>query len=156
MEAFGGASTDDGCLAILQECIPLIFWNDKLGKNLALILRVDYELRKEIFFVLIDPPEPVIVSDHLHARNTQDFVAIGQRQRIDDRGPIDNHQAICTSNIGSAAKRIAHHSEESEQEEGDGERADGQKEAELFAKEIGDDQAAEFHAAPPAATPSSW
>src|ERR1700686_4658113 len=69
MEARGGASAGNGTHTVFQEIVPLVVRHHKLGHHFALVFRVDYELWEEVFFVLIDPAEPVIVSDGLDARN---------------------------------------------------------------------------------------
>ena len=65
---------DDRALAVLQEVSPLVVGNDEFRKNLALVFGIDDELREEIFLVLIDAAEPVIVGDRdLDARGCAGF-----------------------------------------------------------------------------------
>src|SRR5437879_9028623 len=86
------ANAYDCALAVLQEVLPFFIGNDQLGENLALIFRIDDELRKEILFVLVDAAEPVIVGNHFDAGNAQHLVAIRERNRVDDGGAVDDEQ----------------------------------------------------------------
>src|SRR5207247_2560219 len=52
----------------------------------------------------------------------------------------------------AAAEGALHHGKKREQDQSDCKRADRKHEANLLAEQIGEDQAAEFHAAPPAIT----
>src|SRR5208283_2046889 len=100
MKPFHGLGPDDSALAILHEGIPLIIGNNQFGYHLALVLGIDDELRKEILLVLIDATKPVVVRDIFHARNTQDLVAVRQRDQIDDGRTVDDYQAIRAGDVG--------------------------------------------------------
>src|SRR5262249_16645698 len=129
MEAFGGASADNGALAIFHEVGPLVIRNDQFGKDLALALRIDDELRKEILLFLVDGAEPVVVRDDFHTGNARDLVAIGKGERIDDGSAIDDDETIGSSDVCAAAEGIPHNSEKGKQEKRHGKRADGENEA---------------------------
>ncbi len=103
-EAFGGASAGDGALAVVQESFPLIVGNDHLGEDYPLIFDVDRKLREEILFVLIDAAEPVVVSDGFDAGDGEDFVAVGDGQRLNDGRAVDYHEAVCAGYFHAAAK----------------------------------------------------
>ncbi len=142
----------DGALAVLQKSIPLIVGNDQFRKDLALIFRVDHELGEEVFFFNIGPAKPVVVGDDLDAGNAEDLVAIGKRDEVDDRGAVDDDEAIRPGHIGAAVEGVAHDGKKGEQEQRDGERADGEEQANFLAKQIRPDDARKFHATPPAVT----
>src|SRR6266436_2908040 len=152
MEARGRASSGDGAHAVLQEVVPLVVRHHKLGHHLALIFRVDYKLRKEILLILINTAEPVIVRDGLDARNRKDFVAMGNRHQLRQTDAADDDQAVRAGDFRAAAEGALHHGKKREENQCDGKRSDGEDEPNLFAEEIGENQAAEFHAAPPART----
>ena len=118
----------------------------------SLIFGVDDELWKEVPFILIDAAEPVIVRNGFDAGNGQDFVAVGDRQQLHKPSTANDDQAVRACNLFPAAESALHHCQKREKEQSDGEGADGQDQANFFAKQIGEDQAAEFHAAPPAST----
>src|SRR5208282_3101358 len=117
--------------------------NDELRENLPLVFRVDHELREKVLGILIYAAEPVVVRDVLYARNTQDLVPVRQRNRIDDRGAIDGDKAIRTHHVRSPTERIVHHSQQRKQKQRHRERTDGQNQASLLAKQIGQNQSAE-------------
>src|SRR5690348_3468362 len=75
-ETLHRGGTDNCPLAILQKRAPLIVWNLEFRKNLALVLRIDNELREEILWILIYAAKPVIERNVLHAVNTQDLIAV--------------------------------------------------------------------------------
>ena len=70
-KTLGRARAHNRALAVFEEGIPLVVGNDQLGEYLALVFRVDHELREEVLFVLIDAAEPVVVGHALNARNAQ-------------------------------------------------------------------------------------
>src|SRR6516225_12468943 len=117
MKTFHGLSTDDRALAILQERIPLIIGNNQFRHHLALVLRIDNELGKEILFVLVDAAKPVVVRDVFHTRDAQDLVAVSQRDQIDDGRTVDNHQAIGAGDVSAAPKRVFDNSQKREKEQ---------------------------------------
>ena len=78
------------------------------------------------------------MGDGLDAGNAKDFVAIGERQRLNDGNAVDDHETVGTGDIGAAIESAAHDGEEREEKERDGEGADGQDEAKLFAEEVGE------------------
>ena len=81
-------------LLILYEIVPLSVGYNKFGHHLALVVHVNDKLRKEIPFVLIYAPEPMIVSHSFDTRNRADFVVVGKRQHVDEPYTIDGHQAV--------------------------------------------------------------
>ena len=87
-----GGGADNGALPVLQEVIPLIVGNDEFREHLALSLRIDDELRKEILFFLVDAAEPVVVGHIIDAGNSEYFVAIGKRDSVDDRSAVNDQQ----------------------------------------------------------------
>ncbi len=98
-EAFGKAGADHGALAVLDEVSPLVIGHDELGKDLALVFDIDDELRKEVFLILIDATKPVVVGNDLDARDAQNFVAVGKRQRLDDGDAIDDDQTVRAGDV---------------------------------------------------------
>jgi len=152
-ETLGCFCSGDGSGAIFDEIVPLIVGNAEFGKNLALIFDVNGELREEILLMLVDAAESVVVGEGLDARNAQDLVLVGNRQRLNDGNAVDDHQAVGTGDVRAAAEGALNDGKEGEQEQGNCERADGENEPYFFAKEIGENQAAEFHATPPASAP---
>ena len=60
------------------------------------------------------------------------------------RGAIDDDEPVGAGKVGAAAESAFDDGEKREKEERDGERADGQEEANFFAKEIGENQATEI------------
>ncbi len=132
MEALRGLGANDGALTVFQEGIPLVIRNDQFTENLALVFRVNDELREEILFVLVNAAKPVVVGDVFHAGDAEDFVAMSERDQIDDRSAVNNYQPIGAGDISAAAKGILDHGKERKKEQSDGERADGEKQANLF------------------------
>src|SRR6266404_7200332 len=149
-ESLRCACTGNRTLTIFQKRTPLVVRNHQFWNDLALVFRIDHELREKVLFILIDPAKPVIVCYVLHARDAQNLVAIGKRNRIDDGRPIDNHEPVRACDIGSAPERVPHHCKKREQEQRYGERANGQDQPHFFAEEICENQPGEFHATPPA------
>src|SRR5439155_13849299 len=137
-------------LAIFHKHIPLVVRNNQFWNYLALVFRIDHELRKEVFFILVDSAKPVIVRYVLHPRDAQNLVAIRKRNRIDDGRPINNHKPVRACNIRSTPERIPHHRKKCEQEQRYCERANGQNQPHLLAEKICKNQPGEFHATPPA------
>ena len=123
-EALGGLCAGDGAGAILDEVGPLIVGDGEFGENGALIFDVDGELRKEILLFLIDAAEPVVVGDGFYAGDAEHFVAIGERQRLDDRDAVDDDQAVGAGYVCATAEGAFYYGEEGEKEQGYGERAD--------------------------------
>jgi len=66
------------------------------------------------------------------------LIFVGQRQRLNDRDLINDHQAIDADQIDSAAERAVNDGQKSEEKERDNERADGQKRTELFSAQVGE------------------
>src|SRR5882724_6455090 len=149
-ESLRCARTGDRALTIFQKRIPLVVRNHQFWNDLALVFRIDHELREKVLFILIDSAKPVVVCYVLHARDAQNLVAIGKRNRIDDGRPIDNHESVRACNIGSAPERVPYHCKKREQEQRYGERANRQNQPHFFAEEICKNQPGEFHATPPA------
>ncbi len=80
-----------------------------------MILNVDHKLGEEVFLILIDTTEPVVVRDGLHAGHAQDFVAIRKGKRLNDGDAIDDDETVGTGDIRATIKRAAYHGEESEE-----------------------------------------
>src|ERR1019366_9855492 len=83
-KTFGGFRAGDGALAILSEVLPLVIGNNQLGNDLALIFDVDHVLREEVFFFLIYAAEPIVVGDRPDSGNALNFIAVGERQGLND------------------------------------------------------------------------
>src|ERR1035441_502750 len=111
-ETFGGFRAGDGALAVLYEVLPLVIGNNQLGNDLALIFDVDHVLREKVFFFLIYAAEPIVVGDRLDSGNALNFVAVGERQGLNDGYAIDHHQAIGSRDIGAAIEGSPDHREE--------------------------------------------
>lgn len=117
-----------------------------------MVFDVNDELRKEVFLILINAAKPIVVGNHFDARDPQNFVAVGKRQRLDDGDAIDDDQTIRARDVCASAKSILHNREKCEKEQGHCEGAYGEQETNFLAEKISEDQAAKFHAIPPAAT----
>src|SRR5215831_4217104 len=89
-KSLGGGGAGNGPLAVIHKVLPLVIRNAELGINLALVVHVNGELSKEISFILIHAAKPVGEGDFLHAGNAFDLLCIGERQRLDDRGAIND------------------------------------------------------------------
>src|SRR6266404_1554073 len=151
-EALCDLRADNRSLAILDEILPLIFGDDELAHHLAVVFNVNGKLREEIFLVDIYTAKPIVVGDGLNARDGQDFVAVRDGHGLNQPDAVGNDQTVGTGNFRAAAESALHHGEEHEKNQRNSEGADGQDQADLLAKEIGKDEPAEFHAAPPAIT----
>ena len=68
------------------------------------------------------------------------------RQRLNDGDLVDHHEAIDAGHVHAPIECTVHDREESKEEQRDGERADGEHGAHLFARKIRKDQRKEFHA----------
>src|SRR5208283_1959808 len=68
-KALGRAGAHDCPLAVLEKGVPLVIRHDQFGDYLALVFRVDHELREEVLLVLVDAAEPVVMGHRLNARN---------------------------------------------------------------------------------------
>src|SRR5215468_3010807 len=136
MEALHRSRADNGAFTVLQKRVPLVVWDDELGYNLPLILRIDDELREEVLLVDVGTAEPVVVRDSLDSRNAEDFVAVGKRDRIDDGSAVNDDEAIGAGEIG-AAEGVANHTQKGEEKQRDREGRDGEQQAHLLAKQVG-------------------
>src|SRR5579859_920573 len=148
-KSLGRGGAGNGSLPVLHKVLPLVFWNGKFRKNLALVVHVNGELGKEIPFILIHAAKPVGVANFLDAGDTLDLVRICQRQRLDDGRAINNDQAVGAGNVNAAAERNTHHGQNSKEEERHRERPNGKNETDLFAKQIRAYQPQKFHRTPP-------
>src|SRR2546427_7401553 len=151
-EALRGSRADDRSLAVLDEILPLIFGDDELAHYLAVVFDVNGKLREEIFLLDVYAAEPIVVGDGLDARDGQDFVPVCDGHGLNQPDAVGNHQAVGAGNLRAAAESALHHGEKHKENQSDGERADGKDQTDFLAKEIGEDEPAEFHAAPPAIT----
>src|SRR5882724_5949286 len=153
-ETLCGARADNRSLAVLDEILPLIFGHDELAHHLTVVFDVNGELREEIFLFDVHAAKPVVVGDGLHARDGQDFVPVGDGHGLNEPDAVGDHQAVSAGNLRAAAESASYHGEKHEKNQRDGEGADGEDQTDLLAKEIGEDEPAKFHAAPPAITVS--
>src|SRR6267378_2125633 len=151
-EALRDLRADNRSLAVLNEVLPLVLRHDELANYLTLVFGVNGKLRKEIFLFDVHTAKPVIVGDGLHARDRQDFVPVCDGHGLNQPDAVGNHQAVSAGNFRAAAESALHHSEKHKENQSDGERADGEDQSDFLAKEIGKDEPAKFHAAPPAMT----
>src|SRR6266403_878272 len=151
-EALRGSRADDRSLAVLDEILPLIFGDYELAHYLAVVFDVNGKLREEIFLLDVYAAEPIVVGDGLDARDGQDFVPVCDGHGLNQPDAVGNHQAVGAGNLRAAAESALHHGEKHKENQSDGERADGKDQTDFLAKEIGEDEPAEFHAAPPAIT----
>src|SRR6266404_3190672 len=151
-EALRGSRADYRSLAILDEILPLIFGHDELAHHLAVVFNVNGKLREEIFLLDVHAAKPIVVGDGLDALNRQDFVAVRDGHGLNQPDPVGNYQTVGTGNFRTAAESALHHGEKHEENQRDGEGANGKDQTNLLAKEIGEDEPAKFHAAPPAMT----
>src|SRR6478752_2340501 len=151
-KALGGGGSGNGPLPVFHKVLPLLFRNGKLRINLAPVIDVHGELGKEISLILIYAAEPVGKGDFFDAGNALDLVRVGERQRLDDRGAINDDQAVGAGNINASAERNPHDRQNSKQEQRHRERSNGEDEADFFAKQIRANQPQKFHRAPPLET----
>src|SRR6266849_1389498 len=151
-EALRDLCADNRSLAILDEILPLIFGDDELAHHLAVVFDVNGKLREEIFLVDIYTAKPIVVGDGLNALDGQDFVAVRDGHGLNQPDSVGNDQTVGAGNFRAAAERALHHREKHEENQSDGERADGKDQTDFLAKEIGEDEPTKFHAAPPAIT----
>src|SRR5262249_18457132 len=147
VKTFGEFGPGNATLTILRKLIPLIVGNLKFRVYLTVIFHVDYKLGKEILLILVDAAEPVIVSDSLDARNSRDFVVVGDGHKVHQAHSVDHDQPVGAGNFDAAIKGAPHDGQKRKENQGDCKRPDGQNQANLFAKQICKNQPAEFHAA---------
>ncbi len=150
METVREGRSYDSALAVLDKIVPLVVRDLHFRHNLALIFRIYDELWEKILFVLINAAKPIVVSNSFHALNAQYFVSIGERNRIDKTGTVDDYQAIRAGELGAAAERPLYDRKKGEQKQRYGERANRKNQPYFFAEEICKNQPGEFHATPPA------
>ena len=117
-----------------------------------MVFDVNCKLREEISLIDVHAAKPIVVGDGLDALDRQDFVAVRDGHGLNQPDTVGNYQTVGTGNFRTAAERAPDHSEEHEENQRDGEGADGEDQADLLAKEIGKNEPAKFHAAPPAIT----
>src|SRR5712664_238415 len=151
-EALRDLRADNRSLAVLDEILPLIFGDDELAHHLAVVFDVNGKLREEILLLDVHAAQPVVVGDGLHARDRQDLVPVCDGHGLNQPDAVGNHQAVSAGNLRAAAESALHHGEKHKENQSNGERADGKDQTDFLAKEIGEDEPAEFHAAPPAIT----
>src|ERR1041385_184674 len=151
-KTLGRGCAGNCALAVFHKVLPLLFRDIKLRIDPALVIHVNGKLWKEISFVLINAAKPVGMRDLFYARDPLDCVRVRQRQRLDNRRPIDDDQAVRAGNINAAAESHFHHGEHSEEKERYGKRSNRKDEADLFTKQIGTNQSKEFHRTPPLET----
>ena len=84
---------------------------------MALVFRVNHELREKVLFVLIDAAEPVVVGHALNARNARDFVAIRERYGLNDGDAIDGDQPVGAGDAPAAVEGVPHHGEKGEEKQ---------------------------------------
>src|SRR6202007_319291 len=79
-----------------------------------------------------------------------------ERQNLDQPCPVDDDKAIGSSNFFSAAEGAFHYGKKRKQKRRYGDRADREDQANFLAKQICENQSAEFHATPPAIAASRF
>jgi len=62
----------------------LIIGNAHFGHDLPLIFNINDELREEVLFILINAAEPIVVRDRLDAGDLKNFVAIRERNGLNE------------------------------------------------------------------------
>src|SRR5258708_23005745 len=77
---------------------------------------------------------------------------MGERHSVNETRGVDDHEAVRSGEFRAAAEGALHHRKEREKEQRHRKRADGRNQTGFLAKEVGEDQSAVFHAAPPAIT----
>src|SRR6266849_103897 len=151
-EALRDLRADNRSLAVFHEILPLIFGHDELTHHLAVVFDVNGKLREEIFLIDVHAAKPIVVGDGLDPLDGQDCVAVCDGYGLNQPDPVGNYQTVGAGNFRASAESALHHGEEHEKNQRDGEGADGKDQTDFLAKEIGKDEPAEFHAAPPAIT----
>src|SRR5229473_2243579 len=109
---------DDGALTVIYKDFPLIIGNTHLGHDLPLIFNINDELWEEVLFILINAAEPVVVRDRLDAGDLKNFVAIRERNSLNEARAVDNYEPVSTRQFGAAAERSLDHRQEREKEQG--------------------------------------
>jgi hypothetical protein len=125
VKTLGDVFPDNRAFAIGDERFPLIIGNDEFREDLALVFNINGELGKEVFFILVDAAEPIVMGYSFHARDAEDLVAIGHRERLNDGDFVDDVEAINTGQVHALIECAVNDHEKSKEEERDGERADG-------------------------------
>src|SRR6202007_622096 len=154
-EALRGSGSYDRAFAVGHEFLPLVIRHHQFVHHLALIFRVNHELREEVLLVLIDAAKPVIVRDGLHSRNAQDLIAVREGKRLDDRNAVDDYETVRAGDMRSAAERPLHHRQESEEKQRYCKRSHRQNRAHFLAPQIRKYQVKKFHAMLPTRPPST-
>ena len=131
-ESLCDSRTGDCALSVFKERLPLIVRNYEFRKHHALIFRIDCKLRKKVLFVLIHAAKPVVVRDGFHAGDAQDLVAIGIRQRLNDRRFVNHVQPVRARHVYTLVERAVHNHKQPEQEQRHNERADRQSRPQLL------------------------
>jgi len=81
--------------AVLEKVGPLVIRDDEFGDDFALVFDINDELRKEVLLFLIEtPPNQLLWVMALTPGMRRIFIAVGERQRLDDGDTIDDDQAV--------------------------------------------------------------
>src|ERR1700722_20166014 len=113
-EAIGGLLADDGTFAVVHKSLPLIIRNRQLGEDQALGVRINGETGEEILRVLVNPAEPALIGDVLHAGNPLNLVTVRKRQRLDDRDLVNDHQAVDADDVQASVEGAVNDGQETE------------------------------------------
>ena len=83
--------------------------------------------------------------DVLHAGEPPDPLQVGERQRLDQAGASDHHQAVGAGDVDALPEARAHRGQQAEQEHRHRERADRERRADLLALQVGEEQRQVLH-----------
>ena len=92
---------------------------------MALVFDINGELGEEVFFILVNAAEPIVMSYSFHARDAENLVAVGHGERLNDGDFVDHVEPVYAGQVHSLIKGAMDDHEESKEKERDGERADG-------------------------------
>src|SRR5262249_55239571 len=127
----------NGSGTVFDKSLPLVFRDLVFREHLALMLRVNHKLAEKVFRVLIDAAKPIEVSDILNSGNAQHAFAIGKRQRLNDRGAIDDHQPISACQFHATTESRPDNRQETKEQQSDGKGTDGEHQTGLLAEQVG-------------------
>ncbi len=128
-----------------QERLPLLLGDLELRVDGPVGVGVDRELGEEVLLVLVDPAEPRGEGHVRDPGDPLDAVAVRQGQGLDQRGPVDDHQAVVACDVDPLVEGAADRDQEPEEEQGDRERAEGEQGPHLLAAQVGQDEGQELH-----------
>src|SRR5262249_21929873 len=114
-EGVSHSGSNDGRLAVLEEDLPLVLRHHEFVEDLTLVLYVNSKLGKGVLRILVNAAKPVVVGHALDPRNAQDTVPVGYGKGLDDRRPVDHHQAVDTGHVHSRAEGLLDQGQEAEE-----------------------------------------